>query len=383
MANDNFHVFISWSKEPSKQIAEEIKQLFEAVFAINGNIKFFLSSSDGGGIGKGERFLKVLNENLSKCNFGIIVLTKNNIEQPWIMYEAGSLAKDLEKGKVTPIFFDIEEIEKGSPLFQFQHVKYAKEEFYELAKSILKAYYNDDSLTENAKNNILKSLDEKWPRFEESVDEMLKSTNYKINDLAKSLSLSKTQPHLKREKHLEGLIRSIDNNRNSRIVIFGGISSIVRDSTKDLAKWLIANETSQLFICYEDEKLVNDRDKDLVADAYDLLDKSDGIYSKSDELRKRKITEFADFKNYFTNELGPSPNSRIYFIELSERLSGYVTINGCESFFTPLLHKRSEETYTFELTPNQLLDVVDYMISKLSDGCSLISELEKVKSEIS
>jgi len=54
----------------------------------------------------------------------------------------------------------------------------------------------------------------------------------------------------------------------------------------------------------------------------------------------------------------------------------------CDLFFTPLLHKRSSLTFTFKLIDKEMLDVVDYMISKLPDDCLLIKELEIVKQEL-
>lgn len=217
-------------------------------------------------------------------------------------------------------------------------------------------------------------MNSKWPAFKITVDSLLKDPKFKMVELKNHLSLE-PRPKFKRERHLEELIKSLANNKNNRIIIFGGISSIIRESKKEFAKWIIANDNAKLFICYENESLVKDREADLACDVYKPK-------NKSQELHRRKITELYEFKNYFIQELGVNPNKRIQFIELSERLTGYVIINGHELFFTPLLHIRSEETYVLMLENEEILIVVDYMISKLPKDCLLISEFQKIKSEL-
>jgi len=376
--SQEFIVFISWSTEPSKQIAEEVKKLFNSVFAMNRNIKFFLSSSVKGGIDKGEKFQRKLEDNLVKSNFGLIILTKNNKTRSWIMFESGALSKNVDIARVSPILFDIEDIEKESPLFGFQNTKFSKEDFNLLSQSILKAFNDSDVLTAEEETTLFTQLDSKWGVFEENVNRLLNDTIYKMNDLNHSLYneglSSENLLYLERDKQLEELIDYLHNNKLSRIIIFGGISTIIRDATKELAKWIIDNENSQLFICYENDDLISERNDDLTDNVY-------GNLNKDTELLNRKKNKLNTFMEYFNQELGIKPNKRIHFIELSERLSGYVTINGNELFFTPLLHKRSSLTFTFKLKDKQMLDVVDYMISKLPDDCRLISELEMVKSE--
>ncbi|GHV92718.1 hypothetical protein AGMMS50268_32210 [Spirochaetia bacterium] len=187
--------------------------------------------------------------------------------------------------------------------------------------------------------------------------------------------------YIERETHLKELIRGLQGNKNkvSRIILFGGIPTIIRKSAKELSKWLIDNEKSKLFICYESNDLINNRKDDLKEDAYD------NHTNKEEELLKRKTTDLEVFRNYFEDELGPNLRQRICFIQLLEHLSGYVTVNGTEIFFTPLLHKRSSETFTFtfKFEQKEALDVVDYMISKLpNDSSELIRELELIRTEL-
>ena len=373
-----FNIFISWSGSPSKEIAEHVKELLGAVFAINRNIEFFLSSSEERGIDKGDRFQKKIDENLFKSDFGILIMTKNNITRPWIMFEAGSLAKNVDISKVSPILFDIDEIEKESPLFAFQYAKFTENEFNSLFQSILKSCNGTDELKTEEKDSLTDSLKKKWKDFEGKINALLNDPKYKVNELSHSLHKELSSDklvYLTREEHLKVLIKDIDKYNGSRIIIFGGISTVIREAANKFVKWIVADENSQLFICYENEGLVKNREEDLDDNVYEGSN-----VGKNEELMKRKLTDFDIFKNHFLKMLGESPLERVHFIELTERLSGYVTIHGDELFFTPLLHKRSSLTFTFKLEKKQMLDVIDYMIPKITEE-SLKRELKMLKSE--
>jgi len=372
MGNTNLNVFISWSGTPSREIAHFTKTLLEKVFALNSkDIKFFLSSSEDGGIDKGERFQNKLDQGLFSSNFGILILTKNNIERPWIMFEAGSLAKNASVAKVSPVLFDIEEygIDKNSPLHPFQHTKFTEGDFNLLFQSILKSYNGVSELKDNEKEVLSTSLKNKWEEFEKDVKKLLDDADYRAGKLSERLQNNEPSSgkllYLKREQHLGELINDIERYSGNRLIIFGGIPTIIRDATKELAKWIIGDEHSQLFICYENDDLINDRKEDL----------------KNNELLNEKKTKLEKFKNELLDLLGEGPKARIHFIELSERLSVYITLNGIDMFFTPLLNKRSSLTFTYKLEKEQILDGVDYITSK-STHALLKQELERLKSEL-
>jgi len=373
MNNKPFYVFISWSDSPSKEIADLTYELLRSSFAVNSNIKFFLSSSENGGIDKGEKFQNKLEEKLFISNFGILILTKNNTKRPWIMFEAGSLAKIASIARVSPILFDIEEneIDKASPLYPFQYTKFSMDDFGLLFQSILKAYKknmlelgtDESELNFNEKDNLNNLLKTKWDDFEKNVKELLNNHQYKMEMIGHNL-INNGVP-LERERHLREVLEKIKQFNGSRIIIFGGIPTVIRDATKELAKWIIDDTKSQLFICYEDDVLINDRKEDI----------------KNEELLNKKKPKFEEFKMNLLGLLGDSLKKRIHFIELSERLSGYITLTGKELFFTPLLHMRSSETFTFKLENKQALDVIDYMASKSTNDI-LTQELDKLKDEL-
>lgn len=84
-------VFISWSGELSKNIAEIFRQWIPGVIQA---VKPYYSPDD---ITKGTRWNSEIAKELDASKIGIICLTPNNLESPWIMFEAGTLAKNIDK----------------------------------------------------------------------------------------------------------------------------------------------------------------------------------------------------------------------------------------------------------------------------------------------
>jgi hypothetical protein len=94
-------VFISWSGDPSRQLAEAIHRWLPSVLQL---VKPYFSSD----MDKGARWGSEISEELSKSKFGIVVLTRNNLLSPWINFEAGAISRTVGQAKVCPILFGIE-----------------------------------------------------------------------------------------------------------------------------------------------------------------------------------------------------------------------------------------------------------------------------------
>jgi len=125
-------VFISWSGEPSKKIAEEIKKWIKYVIQ---SVEPFVSSED---IEKGSRWSGDIAKQLENTNFGLLCVTKDNYKAPWLLFEAGALSKAMDESFVVPLLFGLEPSDlSGSPLLQFQTVHFAKkEDFKKLIQTI-------------------------------------------------------------------------------------------------------------------------------------------------------------------------------------------------------------------------------------------------------
>lgn len=116
-------IFISWSGDASRHVARELAHFMESTFA--GHVETFMSDID---ISPGERFQDAINERLENSTLGILVLTRANTSEPWILFEAGALAGKAKTGNVVPILVDLERSELRPPLNQFNNVLSSSQE---------------------------------------------------------------------------------------------------------------------------------------------------------------------------------------------------------------------------------------------------------------
>jgi hypothetical protein len=70
----------------------------------------------------GKQWITQLYQELKNTNFGIICLTPENREAPWILFEAGALAKLSDKATVVPYLFQLRSNDVKEPLGAFQGV---------------------------------------------------------------------------------------------------------------------------------------------------------------------------------------------------------------------------------------------------------------------
>jgi hypothetical protein len=98
-------VFVSWSGPRSRVVAEALRRWLPDV--VNA-VEPFVSEQD---IEKGDVSSQVIADQLRDSSFGIICLTRENQERPWINYEAGALSKVVgdSKAKVATLLIDIDD----------------------------------------------------------------------------------------------------------------------------------------------------------------------------------------------------------------------------------------------------------------------------------
>ncbi|MCP2272308.1 TIR domain-containing protein [Actinokineospora diospyrosa] len=123
-------VFISWSGEISRNVAEVLREWIPSVIQA---VEPYLSSED---IDKGARWSSDISAELADCNFGIVCVTKDNLAAPWLNFEAGALSKFVETSRVSPFLFGVERKEVTGPLLQFQSTVYERDDVRKLINSI-------------------------------------------------------------------------------------------------------------------------------------------------------------------------------------------------------------------------------------------------------
>lgn len=159
-------VFISWSGERSKKVAELLDDWIQCVIqAVNP----WMSSKD---IDRGALWFTEINDQLANTSIGIVCLTKENRNKPWILFESGALAKGLTSNRVCTFLIDLSPTDLENPLAQFNHTFPVRESVWELVRTI------NISLKENAlKESVLEKVFETyWVQFERDFKIIIETT---------------------------------------------------------------------------------------------------------------------------------------------------------------------------------------------------------------
>lgn len=126
-------VFISWSGNKSHKVALVFREWLPSVIQ---SLEPYVSSED---IDKGARWSSDIAKELEDSTFGILCVTKDNLEAPWLSFEAGALSKTMDKAFVTPFLFDIKRSEVNGPILQFQSTIFEKDDIKKLINTLNKA----------------------------------------------------------------------------------------------------------------------------------------------------------------------------------------------------------------------------------------------------
>ena len=126
-------VFLSWSGEKSHKVALVLKEWLPSVIQ---SLEPYVSSED---IDKGARWTTDIAKELDDSGFGILCVTKENLNAPWLTFEAGALSKKFDKSYVSPFLFDIKRSEVEGPILQFQSTIRKKEDILKLVKTLNKS----------------------------------------------------------------------------------------------------------------------------------------------------------------------------------------------------------------------------------------------------
>jgi hypothetical protein len=157
-------VFISWSGDQSKAIAEKLKAWLPQVIQ---KLKPFVSAHD---IESGAMWLQTLTNELAVTDTGILCINAENLDSSWILFEAGALSKGLEENAVSSILFGIPQSAVKPPISFFQNTVFGKDPMLKLITDMnkrLKTEALDESL-------LRKSFDAFWPELENSISDIVK-----------------------------------------------------------------------------------------------------------------------------------------------------------------------------------------------------------------
>lgn len=163
-------VFISWSGERSKAVAEALREWIPSVIQA---VKPWMSKED---IAKGARWSRDLAENLKDTNFGVVCLTADNLKSSWILFEAGALSKAIENAFVCPYLVDIEVSALDGPWKEFQATKAQKDDTLKLMRDMNRALAEKSPDQALSEEHLKSSFEVWWPRLEKRLKDIPSST---------------------------------------------------------------------------------------------------------------------------------------------------------------------------------------------------------------
>lgn len=213
--SDSMKVFISWSGERSKKVALIFRDWLPTVIQA---IEPFVSSED---IEKGARWNTDIAQELKESSFGLICVTKDNLNSQWLNFEAGALSKSINNTYVAPLLFDVKPSElKGSPISQFQATSFSKDDMKRLIETLNNATGN--SLTPA---RLDKAFELCYADLEKSIKELRETSTVELDADNGDGSNSHLDPNI-----LEELLETSRNTQrllgNTDSKLYGNIDQV-------------------------------------------------------------------------------------------------------------------------------------------------------------
>ena len=197
-------VFLSWSGERSQLVAQLLKDWLACVIQA---VDPWISSKD---IDRGSLWFSTISQQLGQTTVGVICLTKENIDKPWILFEAGALAKGLNSSRVCTLLVDLQPSDVRDPLAQFNHTLPTKESMWLLMRTINNAS-EQPILTEAI---LAKAFETYWPQFELSFSEIVRNT--KDSELKPPADNELLLEILDSTRNLSSRLRAIESKNSLR-----------------------------------------------------------------------------------------------------------------------------------------------------------------------
>jgi hypothetical protein len=179
-------VFLSWSGDHSRKVAAALERWLPNVLQA---VEPFMSDED---ISLGKRWSSEIARELDRTQVGLVIITRTNVEAPWLNYEAGALGRTLAEDKVMPLLFGLspQEVTRG-PLAQYQLKSWSEE----TARSLV-VLLNQETTTpiDNRRLDVL--FGHWWPELQRELEALeLLHRPYltgEIKELTRSLAAARS-----------------------------------------------------------------------------------------------------------------------------------------------------------------------------------------------
>jgi TIR domain len=172
-------VFLSWSDQTSNKVASALSDWLPYVIQA---VEPFFSSEN---IEKGDRWNDEVMKQLNETSYGLICVTRHNIDTAWMNFEAGAISKAIGRVNVSPFLFHVACSQFAGPLQQFQFTQYGKEEafnredVFKLVSSINNRLKPPQQVPQE---RLRRQFETWWPELRKKLDDL--ATNQDIGNVA-------------------------------------------------------------------------------------------------------------------------------------------------------------------------------------------------------
>jgi hypothetical protein len=222
-------IFISWSGARSKAIAEILSDWVKCVLQAT---RPWLSTRD---IDRGALWFSEIHDQLKDTSVGIVCLTQENKIRPWILFEAGALAKGLSSSRVCTFLIDLKPSDLQDPLAQFNHTLPERQSMWELIRTlngclganslderiliqVFDTYWGqfEDKFKASLKEHLLVEKAEPRPK-EDVLSEILENTRY-LQHRLRRLEISNNLDDRSHSEDLNGIVSQLGRDKISQMI---------------------------------------------------------------------------------------------------------------------------------------------------------------------
>ena len=189
-------VFLSWSGESSRRVAEELKEWLQSVIQ---SLEPWFSPED---IEKGSRWSPEIAKELSASKAGIVCVTPDNQSSPWLNFEAGAISNAAGAARVCTLVIGMKATDVKGPLSQFQATIVERTDARKLVGT-LNRLLEKDALSES---KLDRAFDAFWPSLE-----------VKLKEIEMQISKIRPAPNPRPEREMIeeilGIVRDLGSDR--------------------------------------------------------------------------------------------------------------------------------------------------------------------------
>jgi hypothetical protein len=204
-------VFLAWSGFRSKAVATALLDWLPVVLPA---VEPWMSQTD---VADGRSRSQDIATKLLQADLGIFCVTRDNLADPWMVFEAGALSKAGDGGRVLPFLLDVGISELSTPLAQFEAKRANRDGVWDLICSI-----NRFSKHPVEAGNLSAAFELAWPKLESKLAEIpafsgakpeteLDEVPVAVNDIADKLFYGLHRVEL-RLSELVSRVESLDAN---------------------------------------------------------------------------------------------------------------------------------------------------------------------------